>query len=85
LSKVKKIVEINKKTGSEINPKPVIYAVFKNVPYKNAKGSNALLPIFVNLKSNTMKKSRYKSTAFFNMLQTFSIKDALKACFITYI
>ena len=35
-------------------------------PPKNAKGSlpHGILPIFVNLKSNTMKKSQYKSTAF---------------------
>ncbi len=53
-------------------------------PLKNAKGSNALLPIFVNLKSNTMKKSHYKGKAFFNIIQTNSKKSAIKSCFITY-
>jgi len=57
----------------------------ENEPYKNAKGSNALLPIFVNLKSNTMKKSRCKSMAFLNTNQVFLRKSAVKACYITYI
>jgi len=54
-------------------------------PLKNAKGSNALLPIFVNLKSNTMKKSRCKDKAYFVHLQDFSQLFAVKICFITYI
>jgi hypothetical protein len=53
-------------------------------PLKNAKGSNALLPIFVNLKSNTMKKSRCKDKAYFRHLQEFSEIFSTKACFITY-
>jgi len=53
-------------------------------PLKNAKGSNALLPIFVNLKSNTMKKSRCKDKAYFVHLQDFSQLFAVKTCFITY-
>jgi hypothetical protein len=53
-------------------------------PLKNAKGSNALLPIFVNLKSNTMKKSHCKDKAYFGHLQDFSQLFAVKICFITY-
>ena len=56
----------------------------RNKPYKNAKGSNALLPIFVNLKSNTMKKSRCKITEFIETIQAFLQKYVLKACYITY-
>jgi hypothetical protein len=52
-------------------------------PLKNAKGSNALLPIFVNLKSNTMKKSQCKDKAYFGHLQDFSQIFAAKTCFIT--
>ncbi len=57
---------------------------WRTYPLKNAKGSNALLPIFVNLKSNTMKKSRCKDTAFRNTNQAFSRKSVVKVCFITY-
>ena len=57
----------------------------KTCLYKNAKGSNALLPIFVNLKSNTMKKSRCKIMCFFNTMQEFPRRNVLKACFITHI
>jgi len=50
----------------------VVYVMLETYPLKNAKGSNALLPIFVNLKSNTMKKSRCKDNVYFVHLQEFS-------------
>ena len=53
-------------------------------PLKNAKGSNALLPIFVNLKSNTMKKSRCKDKVYFLHLQAFLELFTPKTCFITH-
>jgi len=54
-------------------------------PLKNANGRHACLPIFVNLKSNTMKKSRCKDTAFINSMQVFSDIFVLIICYITYI
>jgi len=64
---------------------PIIYSVCRNVPLKNAKGSHAWLPIFVNLKSNTMKKSRCKDKAYFEHLQAFWRKNVSKLCYITFI
>ena len=54
-------------------------------PLKNANGRHACLPIFVNLKSNTMKKSQCKDTAFINSMQVFSDIFVLIICYITYI
>jgi len=55
-------------------------------PYKRRKVAclTAFYQSFVNLKSNTMKKSRYKIMCFFNTKQVISKKNALKVCFITY-
>ena len=62
-------------------------ATFKQaIIYAQKKeGCLARQPIFlVNLKSNTMKKSQYKSIAFFNTLQVIRQKHVEKICFITY-
>ena len=72
------------KTSSAPKALNSLYMLMKTYPLKNAKGSNALLPIFVNLKSNTMKKSRCKDKAYLLHLQEFYQIFVVKTCFITY-
>ena len=73
-----------------VSLRPLITKLFcfeKWQVYKRRKVAclTAYYQSFVNLKSNTMKKSRCKNTAKISINQVILVNNASKACFITYI
>ena len=61
----------------------VVYIIDEWGVYKNKKGCLTTTQSFVNLKSNTMKKSQCKYKAFLSHLQMFLLKNLLYNIYLT--